>query len=290
MPKLVWLNGEITPLESAVTSVADHAHLYGDGLFEGIRIYHRKVFKLDEHLRRLYHGCAYLGFQMSIGFDEFRSNILEVCRQADLNEGYVRLNVTRGTGLGLDPSKIDAHPNVMIMVSSLSLYGPEMFDKGLSVMSSPIRVIPADALDPRVKCIGRYASNILAKQLANRAGADEGLMLNHQGYVAEGTGNNLFLANGRVLRTPHPSTGILQGITRNTVIDLARGAGFKVVEELLTPYDLFTADEAFFCGTATEVIAMVSLDRTPIGTGKPGPVTQEIVKLFHEHTHCGVAF
>lgn len=290
MPKLVWLNGEITPLESAVTSVADHAHLYGDGLFEGIRIYHRKVFKLDEHLRRLYHGCAYLGFQMSIGFDEFRSNILEVCRQADLNEGYVRLNVTRGTGLGLDPSKIDAHPNVMIMVSSLSLYGPEMFDKGLSVMSSPIRVIPADALDPRVKCIGRYASNILAKQMANRAGADEGLMLNHQGYVAEGTGNNLFLANGRVLRTPHPSTGILQGITRNTVIDLARGAGFKVVEELLTPYDLFTADEAFFCGTATEVIAMVSLDRTPIGTGKPGPVTQEIVKLFHEHTHCGVAF
>lgn len=290
MPKLVWLNGEITPLESAVTSVADHAHLYGDGLFEGIRIYHRKVFKLDEHLRRLYHGCAYLGFQMSIGFDEFRSNILEVCRQADLNEGYVRLNVTRGTGLGLDPSKIDARPNVMIMVSSLSLYGPEMFDKGLSVMSSPIRVIPADALDPRVKCIGRYASNILAKQLANRAGADEGLMLNHQGYVAEGTGNNLFLANGRVLRTPHPSTGILQGITRNTVIDLARGAGFKVVEELLTPYDLFTADEAFFCGTATEVIAMVSLDRTPIGTGKPGPVTQEIVKLFHEHTHCGVAF
>lgn len=290
MPKLVWLNGTLSPLESAVTSVADHAHLYGDGLFEGIRIYHHKVFKLDEHLRRLYHGCAYLGYEMSIGYDELRALVLDVSRQAGFENGYIRLNVTRGTGLGLDPSKIDAHPNVMVMVSSLALYGPEVYERGLSVASSAVRVIPADSLDPRVKCIGRYASNILAKQMANRAGADEGLMLNQQGYVAEGTGNNLFLANGKTLRTPHPSTGILQGITRNTIIELARGAGYKVVEEFLTPYDLFTADEAFFCGTATEVIAMVSLDRTPIGTGKPGPITAEIVELFKDHTHCGVAF
>ena len=176
------------------------------------------------------------------------------------------------------------------MVSSLALYPPEMFLRGLSVASSSIRVIPPDSLDPRVKCIGRYASNILAKHLANRVGADEGLMLNHQGYVAEGTGNNLFLVSGRTLRTPHPSSGILQGITRGVVIELARAAGYEVTEELLTPYDMRTASEAFFCGTATEVMPMTSLDSMPIGDGKPGPVTQDIMTRFAKETHNGVAF
>lgn len=290
MPKLVWLNGTLMPLETATTSVADHAHLYGDGLFEGIRIYHHKVFRLDEHLERLYHGCAYLGYEMQIGVVELRALVLDTCAKAEFADGYIRLNVTRGTGLGLDPKNIDRTPNVMIMVSSLALYTEEKFLKGLSVMSSSIRVIPADSLDPRVKCIGRYASNILAKQLANRAGADEGLMLNHQGYIAEGTGNNLFLVTGKVLRTPHPSSGILQGITRGVVIELARANGYEVREELLTPYDMRTASEAFFCGTATEVIPMVSLDAVPIGDGKPGPVTQEIMRLFKAETHNGVAF
>ena len=290
MPKLVWLNGTLMPLETATTSVADHAHLYGDGLFEGIRIYHHKVFRLDEHLERLYHGCAYLGYEMQIGVVELRALVLETCAKAEFADGYIRLNVTRGTGLGLDPKNIDRTPNVMIMVSSLALYPEEKFLKGLSVMSSSIRVIPADSLDPRVKCIGRYASNILAKQLANRAGADEGLMLNHQGYIAEGTGNNLFLATGKVLRTPHPSSGILQGITRGVVIELARANGYEVREELLTPYDMRTASEAFFCGTATEIIPMVSLDAVPIGDGKPGPVTQEIMRLFKAETHNGVTF
>lgn len=290
MPKLVWLNGTLMPLETATTSVADHAHLYGDGLFEGIRIYHHKVFRLDEHLERLYHGCAYLGYEMTIGIAELRALVLDTCAKAEFSDGYIRLNVTRGTGLGLDPKNIDRTPNVMVMVSSLALYPEEKFTKGLSVASSSIRVIPADSLDPRVKCIGRYASNILAKQLANRAGADEGLMLNHQGYIAEGTGNNLFLVTGNTLRTPHPSSGILQGITRGVVIELARANGFEVVEELLTPYDIRTASEAFFCGTATEVIPMVSLDSVAIGDGKPGPVTQEIMRLFKAETHNGVAF
>ena len=290
MPKLVWLNGTLMPLETATTSVADHAHLYGDGLFEGIRIYHHKVFRLDEHLERLYHGCAYLGYEMQIGVVELRALVLETCAKAEFADGYIRLNVTRGTGLGLDPKNIDRTPNVMIMVSSLALYPEEKFLKGLSVMSSSIRVIPADSLDPRVKCIGRYASNILAKQLANRAGADEGLMLNHQGYIAEGTGNNLFVVTAKVLRTPHPSSGILQGITRGVVIELARANGYEVREELLTPYDMRTASEAFFCGTATEIIPMVSLDAVPIGDGKPGPVTQEIMRLFKAETHNGVTF
>ena len=290
MPRLVWLNGQVMPLEEAVTGVADHAHLYGDGLFEGIRIYDRKVFQLDEHLRRLYHGTTYLGYEMTMGLDEMRSTLLDVCRQSDIADGYIRLNVTRGTGLGLDPKNIDRRPNVMIMVSTLSLYSAEAYEIGLNVVTTSFKVIPADALDPRLKCIGRYASNILAKQEANRAKAGEGLMLNHQGQIAECTGDNIFLVSGRTIRTPHPASGILQGITRDTVIELARGAGYAVEETFLTPFDVFTADEAFLTGTAAEVIAMVSLDARPIGCGKPGEITRELTELFHAHTATGTPF
>jgi branched-chain amino acid aminotransferase len=284
MPKLVWLNGEISPIETATTTVADHAHLYGDGLFEGIRIYSRKVFKLDRHLARLYHGIAYLGYEMSISQADLKRTVLDVCRQADIADGYIRLNVTRGTGLGLDPKNIDRRPNVMIMVSTLGLYPPEAYELGLNVVSTSIKVIPADALDPRVKCIGRYASNILAKQQANRAGAGEGLMLNQQGQIAECTGDNIFLVNDKLIRTPHPSCGILKGITRDTVIELAKGAGYEVDETGLTPMDVFSADEAFLTGTAAEVIPMVSLDGVKIGCGNPGSVTGHLMQLFREHT------
>lgn len=290
MPRLVWLNGEISPLETATTSVADHAHLYGDGLFEGIRIYHNQVFKLDEHLKRLYHGISYLGFDMQMGYDELRATVLDVCRQAELSEAYIRLNVTRGTGLGLDPKNINKVPNVMVMVSSLNLYPAELYELGLSVVSSPVRVIPADSLDPRVKCIGRYASNILAKHHANKVGAGDALLLNHQGFVAEGTGNNLFIVKDRVIRTPHPSCGILEGITRNTVIELAKGAGFEVREDFFTPYDIHAADEAFFTGTATEVIPMSSLDGHKLNCGKPGEVTLQMMDLFKEAVKTGVAY
>jgi branched-chain amino acid aminotransferase len=290
MPKLVWLNGVVVPLEEAVTSVADHAHLYGDGLFEGIRIYGGKIYKFEEHLDRLYHGIAYLAFEMRINKDELRTIILDVCRQAQIPDGYIRLNVTRGTGLGLDPKNIDKTPNVMVMVSTLNLYPPEMHEMGLSIVSSPIRVIPPDSLDPRVKCIGRYASNILAKHLANRAGAQEGLMLNHQGMIAEGTGNNIFLIQKGVIRTPHPSCGVLRGITRDSVIELARKAGYEVVEDFLTPQDIHMSEEAFFTGTATEVIAITSFDGIKVGCGTPGQVTQRIVALFQESTKTGTAF
>jgi branched-chain amino acid aminotransferase len=278
------------PLETATTSVLDHAHLYGDGLFEGIRIYDRKVFKLDEHLRRLYHGINYLGYEMSMGFDELKSTLLDVCRQADIDNGYIRLNVTRGTGLGLDPKNINRMPNVMIAVSSLALYPEEAYEIGLNVVMCSLRVIPPDVLDPRVKCIGRYAANILAKQEANRAGAGEGLMLNHQGQIAECTGDNIFLVTGRTIRTPHSSCGILEGVTRNTVMMLAREAGYTVEESFLTPFDVFTADEAFLTGTAAEVIPMISLDAKPIGCGKPGEVTRDLIARFREHTKTGVPF
>ncbi|RYG46043.1 branched-chain-amino-acid transaminase [bacterium] len=290
MPKLVWLNGEVSPLETARVSVMDHAHLYGDGLFEGIRIYGGKVFKLDEHLERLYHGCKYLGYEMTMTQADLKATLLDVCGQAQIADGYIRLNVTRGTGLGLDPKNIDRTPNVMIAVSSLALYPEAAYETGLHVITCSYRVIPADALDPRLKCIGRYASNILAKQEANRAGAGEGLMLNHQGQIAECTGDNIFLIKGKHIRTPHPSCGILQGITRDTVIGLAREAGYTVEETILTPFDVFTADEAFLTGTAAEVIAMVSLDTKPIGDGTPGEITRDLMARFREATREGAAF
>lgn len=290
MPKLVWLNGVVTPLEDAVTSVADHAHLYGDGLFEGIRIYGGKIFKLDPHLDRLYHGIAYLGFEMNMSKAQLRETVLDVCRQAQIQDGYIRLNVTRGTGLGLDPKNIVRVPNVMIMVNTLSLYSPEAYEMGLNVVTSSIRVIPADALDPRVKCIGRYASNILAKQEGNRVGAGEALMLNAQGYLAECTGDNLFLIQDGKVRTPHPSCGILEGVTRATAMELARDAGHEVEETFLTPFDIYTADEAFLTGTAAEIIPMVSLDNRPIGCGNAGPITRDLMARYKEAVKGGVPF
>jgi branched-chain amino acid aminotransferase len=290
MPKLVWLNGVVTPLEQAVTSVADHAHLYGDGLFEGIRIYAGKIFKLDEHLERLYHGMRFLGFEMSMTQGDLKAQILDVCRQAEINDGYIRLNVTRGSGLGLDPKGIDRRPNVMIMVSTLALYPPEAYEVGLNVVTSSIRVIPPDSLDPRLKCIGRYAANILAKQEGNRVGAGEALMLNHQGYLAECTGDNIFLISGKTVRTPLASCGILQGITRDTAIDLAREAGYTVEECLLTPFDAYSADEAFLTGTAAEIIPMVSLDSRPIGCGTPGEVTRDLIGRYREAVKTGTSF
>ncbi len=290
MGKIVWLNGELTDLDSAKVTVADHAHLYGDGLFEGIRIYNRKVFKLDMHLDRLYAGIQYLGFQMHIPQDELKGIVLDTCKKADIENGYIRLNVTRGTGLGLDPAHIDAKPNVMVMVSTLALYPPEAYEKGLDTIVCSTRVIPADCLDPRLKTIGRYVANIQAKREANAQGAGEGLMLNVQGYLAEATGDNVFLIQDGVLRTPHPSCGILNGVTRRTVIGLAKEEGIEVREEFLTLYDIYEAQEAFLTGTAAEVIPMVTVAGQPIGDGKPGPITKKLIARFREATEVGDAF
>ena len=290
MQKMVWLNGEVTPLEDAKTSVADHSFLYGDGLFEGIRIYHHKVFKLDEHLDRLYHGIKYLNYKMTITQPELRQIILDTCKKSDMDAGYIRLNVTRGTGLGLDPKNIDQKPNVMVMINSLALYPESAYETGLDVVTTSFKTIPADALDPRLKCIGKYASNILAKQEANTRGAGEGLMLNHQGELAECTGDNIFLIQNGVIRTPDPASGILKGVTRDTVIDLARGIGIKVEECKLTPFDLYSADEAFLTGTAAEVIPMVTIDGRNIGDGQPGNITKQLIELYRKETYNGVPF
>lgn len=288
--QLVWINGTLSDAKDATVSAADHAHLYGDGIFEGIRIYHRRVFKLDEHLDRLYHGAKYFGYHMRISQPELRNVILDVCHQADLDRAYIRVNITRGTGLGLDPKNIDQTPNVMVMLSTLGLYPATAYETGLHVVTTSFRVMTGDTLDPRLKCIGRYAANIMAKQEANHAGAGEGLMLNAQGHIAECTGDNIFLVRGNTISTPHPSCGILRGITRDTVMELARGRGYEVREDFLTPFDIFAADEVFLTGTAAEVIPMVTLDGRPIGDGRPGPITRELMALYAEETHRGVAF
>lgn len=290
MPPIAWIDGQYTPLENARVSIFDHAHLYGDGLFEGIRIYRRKVFKLQEHLDRLYHGIAFLGYEMPYGKDELREQVLATCRTADLESGYIRLNVTRGTGLGLDPRGIDRRANVVIAVSKLALYPDSAYEDGLRVVTCATRVIQSDALDPRLKCIGRYASNIMAKQEANRAGAGEGMMLNAQGHIAECTGDNIFLIQHGIIKTPLPSAGILKGITRDTVIEIARRMGLPVEETILSPYDVFASEEAFLTGTAAEVIPMVTLDDKPIGTGRPGPITLRLMHAFHEETENGTPF
>ncbi len=290
MSKLVWLNGKVQNLEDAVVPAADHAHLYGDGLFEGIRFYNRKVFKLDAHLRRLYEGIRYLGFEMQMGVDEMKEVVLDVCKQADLTDGYIRLNVTRGTGLGLDPRNIDRKPNVMVMVSTISLYPPEAYELGLRAVSVSTRVIPPQSLDPRLKTIGRYVANIYAKLEANRQGAGEGIMLNTEGYLAEATGDNIFVVRDGVVSTPHISCGILGGITRQTVIDLCRNSGMTVREEFMTLYDLFAADESFLTGTAAEVIPLVSVDEKKIGCGTPGEITGKVIDMFRKETQNGTAF
>ncbi len=287
MSRVVWLNGKIFDYENAMISIADHAHLYGDGLFEGIRIYEGKVFKLDEHLERLYEGVKYLDFQMVYSKEELKKIVLDTCARSQEQNGYIRLNVTRGTGIGLDPKYIDNKPNVMVFVTSISIYPPEMYLKGLDVITTSYRVIPADSLNPRVKCIGRYASNILAKMEANRAGAGEGLMLNQNGLIAECTGDNVFIIKNGEIHTPHPSAGILKGITRDTVIKLSRELGYNVYESELSKYDMAVADECFLTGTAAEVIPVRTLDGKNVGSGKQGEITAKIIQAFRKHTSLG---
>ncbi|MES1147527.1 MAG: aminotransferase class IV, partial [bacterium] len=208
---------------------------------------------------------------------------------SEITDGYIRLNVTRGSGLGLDPRAVKSAPNVMVMISTLALYPPQAYEVGLDTITSSFRVIPHDSLDPRVKCIGRYASNILAKQEANVAGAGEAIMLNHNGEVAEATGDNIFIIKDGVVLTPQPTSGLLQGITRDTVMKLL-APEYTVKEVVMTRYDIVSADEAFLTGTAAEVIPMVSIDGRKIGSGTPGPVTKRAMSLYREHTKEGTPF
>ena len=283
----VSINGELIPKERATAPLYDHGILYGDGVFEGIRVYNNRVFKLDEHVARLFFSCKAININMDVTIAETRARILATVKANGHENGYIRVTVTRGVGLGLDPKQVKTAPNMYISCEQLALYPKEMYDNGLIVVTVSTRLPSPDVIDPRVKCTGKYINNIMAKSEANRAGAGEGLMLTREGYVGEATGDNIFLVKDGELLTPPASLGILQGITRDTVIALAKAQGVTVREPLITQYDVYNADEVFLTGTAAEVIPAVHIDGRDIGDGKPGPMTKQLIAAFREHTKIG---
>lgn len=282
--QFVWMNGDLVPKGQAAVPLYDHGLLYGDGLFEGIRVYNNRVFKLDEHVARLYYSAQALNIPMPGPVEAMREAIIETARANGHRQGYIRVTVTRGTGLGLDPKHLKAGANIYISCEQLALYPAELYEQGLKVATVSTRLPSPDVIDPRVKCTGKYINNIMAKAEANRYGAGEGLMLTREGYVGEATGDNLFLVKKGVLSTPPASLGILQGITRDTVIELAREMNLTVEEPMMTLYDVYNADESFLTGTAAEVIPAVEFDGRVIGDGRPGPITRRLVAAFREHT------
>lgn len=283
MDKWVFLNGEFTPSENAHVSIYDHGFLYGDGAFEGIRAYHGKAFKLKEHVARLYMAMKSLWIELPYGQDKFAANIEKLLEMNGVTDGYIRVTVSRGVSLGLDPRNIKTEPTVVVSTDKLSLYPQSMYDEGLLVVTVATRVANPQVLEPRIKSTGKYVANIQAKLEANQVGAGEGLMLTENGYVAECTGDNIFFAKNGVVYTPAAHLGILEGITRQTAMELLGDLGIKVLEGIYTRFDLYGADECFLTGTAAEVIPMVRLDGRPIADGKPGAITKKLIVAFHEY-------
>lgn len=283
MSLIIYLDGQFVPKEQAVVSVFDHGLLYGDGVFEGIRAYHGRVFRLGEHLDRLYESARSIAMEIPVSKDEMQEIVLETLRRNNLRDAYIRLVVTRGVGdLGLDPRKCPK-PTVFCIAASIQLYPEELYQRGLEVITVSTRRNISVACNPRVKSLN-YLNNIYAKIEANLAGVPEAIMLNAEGYVAEATGDNIFLVKKGVLITPPAYVGILEGVTRNAVMDLARQKGIPVEEKLFTLHDVYTADECFLTGTAAEVIPTVKVDGRPIGDGKPGKITWELITAFRELT------
>ena len=283
MDKWVFINGEFTPSEKASVSIYDHGFLYGDGAFEGIRGYHGKAFKLRDHVDRLYNSLKALWIELPYGRDQFTANIEKLIEMNGMTDGYIRVTVSRGVTLGLDPKNIKGDPTVVISTDKLSLYPKSMYDEGLVVVTVATRVANPQVMEPRIKSLGKYLCNIQAKIEANQVGAGEGLMLTEDGYVAECTGDNIFFIKNGVVYTPPAFLGILEGITRQTVMDLLGEMGVQVVEKVFTRFDLYTADESFLTGTAAEVIPMVKLDDRLIGDGKPGLITKKLIAAFHAY-------
>jgi branched-chain amino acid aminotransferase len=276
----VYINGKLYDKQDAKISVYDHGLLYGDGVFEGIRCYGGKVFRLEEHLRRLWDSAKAIWLTIPISREAMAQAVYDTLRANKIADGYIRLVVTRGAGtLGLDPNRT-SDPQVIIITDHISLYPREMYEKGLEIVTvSVVRNHPA-ALSPRIKSLN-YLNNILAKIEGLQAGCVEALMLNTKGEVAECTGDNIFLARDGVLLTPPTEAGILEGVTRQAVIDLARESGREVREVPLTKHDVYIADEMFLTGTAAEVVPVVKVDSRQIGDGRPGPITRDLLERFH---------
>ncbi len=283
MSRQVYINGQLFPQEEATISVFDHGLLYGDGVFEGLRAYGGKIFRLEQHVRRLYESAKAICLEIPLSETEMCQAHNETIAANDIQDGYIRSIVTRGAGtLGLDPNRC-SNPQVIIIADAITLYPDELYEKGLEIITaSTIRNHPA-ALSPRIKSLN-YLNNILAKMEGLQAGCIEALMLNHKGEIAECTGDNIFLVRDGVLMTPPMDAGILGGVTRDAVVELAAEAGIEVQKVTLTRHDLFIADECFLTGTAAEVIPVVKVDDRTIGSGKPGPVTLDLKERFHKLT------
>ena len=277
----IYINGEFFSKEDAKISVYDHGLLYGDGVFEGLRSYSGKVFRLHEHLVRLWESALAISLVIPMTIEDLARDVQATVSKNNISDGYVRLIVTRGSGaLGLDPYKC-SNPQIIIIADSITLYPEKFYAEGLELITaSTIRNHPA-ALSPRIKSLN-YLNNIMAKIEGLRGGCVEAVMLNHKGEVAECTGDNIFIVKHGRLMTPPIDAGILEGITRNAVIELARGAGIETAEVAMTRHDLFVADECFLTGSAAEVIPAVKLDGRVIGDGNPGPVTLKLNALFKE--------
>jgi branched-chain amino acid aminotransferase len=275
----IWLDGKWCDRSTAFISVYDHGLLYGDGVFEGIRVYGGKIFRLMEHLERLYDSAKAICLTIPLSRDELVSTTEEAVRRSGIHEAYIRHIVTRGVGdLGLDPRKCP-RPTLMIIVDTIRLWPEQVYDAGLNVITAGTPIPQRESLSPRVKSLN-YLAHILAKLEGINAGADEVIMLDSAGTVAEGSGQNIFVVKHGRLRTPPAHAGILKGVTRDVIIELAGDAGYTVEEAMLNRYDIYTADEAFLTGTATEIVAMRQLDGRVIGSGKAGPVTRDLRARF----------
>lgn len=281
MSRKIWLDGSIVDESEAKISVFDHGILYGDGIFEGIRFYEGRVFRLTEHIERLFLSAKAILLKLPWTVEEVCEYTLDTIRANGLKDGYIRLVITRGVGdLGLNPYLCEV-PSMFIIASGITLYPDELYEDGLEVVTCSTRRPTPASLSPQVKSLN-YLNNVMAKVEALKAGAKEGLMLNEQGYVAECTGDNVFIVKKGEVITPPVSDGSLDGITRQVIFDLCRELGISIREASLTRYDIYTADESFLTGTAAETIPMVMLDEREIGNGRPGKLSLKLIHAFRK--------
>ena len=280
----VYINGKFYEKNEARISVFDHGLLYGDGVFEGIRSYSRLVFKLKEHIDRLFESARSIMLKIPLTKEELTKAVILTLKKNNLNDAYIRLVVTRGEGdLGLDPRKCNGNATVIIITDKIKLYPEELYKNGLKIVTVPtIRNLP-EALNPQIKSLN-YLNNILAKIEATNSGSDEAIMLDSLGYVAECTGDNIFIVKGKNLYTPPQCMGTLRGITRDTVLEIARKGKIPAHEHVITRHEVYISDECFLTGTAAEIIPVVMVDGRVIGDGKPGKLTSLLLKKFRETT------
>jgi len=277
----IYIDGKYYDRENAKISVFDHGLLYGDGVFEGIRVYHGNVFKLEDHIRRLYDSARAIALEIPMKEREMEEAVLKTVEINRKQNGYIRLVVTRGEGtLGLDPAGCEK-ATVIIIVGDIQLYPEELYKQGVKIITASTRRIPPECLDPRIKSLN-YLNNILAKIEARRSGAREALMLTTEGLVAECTADNIFIIKSGRLLTPHPSKGALDGITMRTVFGIAKARGIECGEADLSQHDLYTSDECFMTGTGAEIVPVVDIDGRAIGDGKPGPVTSQLIEDYRK--------